>query len=342
MRGMIILGVESSCDETAAAVVEDGSRVLSDVVASQAALHGPYGGVVPELASRKHVEAILPVLGEAMHEAGVTWGQVDAIAATQGPGLVGALLVGLSAAKALAYALKKPMIAVNHLEGHIQAAFLGREELTQPFVCLVVSGGHTALYRVDPDGTTSFLGSTRDDAAGEAFDKVAKLLALGYPGGVEIERLAAGGDPHAFNFPRAFIDGQSLEFSFSGLKTSVANFVRQHGPPSESGEQGAYRLADLLASFQEAVVEVLINKTVRAAGMCSVGDIAVVGGVAANLRLRERFEEEAGMHRFRLHLPVRRYCTDNAVMIAAAAYRTWRRSGFCLDPVDLDARSRWF
>lgn len=339
---MIILGIESSCDETAAAVVEDGTNILSDVVASQVALHGPYGGVVPELASRRHVEAILPVVGQAMREAGATWDRVDAIAVTQGPGLVGALLVGLSAAKALAYALRKPIIAVNHLEGHIQAAFLGREDLAGPFVCLVVSGGHTALYRVEPDGPASFLGSTRDDAAGEAFDKVAKLLDLGYPGGTVIERLASGGDPGAIGFPRAFIENDALEFSFSGLKTSVANFVRQHGPPSVSGSPGPYRLEDLVASFQEAVVDVLVSKTMKAAGGCGVADIAVVGGVAANLRLRERLAVEAENHGYRLHLPARQYCTDNAVMIAAAAYRVWRRSGFCLDPADLDARSRWF
>ncbi len=339
---MIILGIETSCDETAAAVVEDGMNIFSDVVASQIAVHSPYGGVVPELASRKHVEAILPVIAQALHEAGISAEQLDAIAVTQGPGLVGALLIGLSAAKAMAYALQKPLIAVNHLEGHMHAAFLGGERLDRPFVCLVVSGGHTALYRVNPDGEHDFLGSTRDDAAGEAFDKVAKLLNLGYPGGITIERLASGGDPKAFQFPRALADKDSLEFSFSGLKTSVANFLRHHGFPAQAGETGPYRLEDLVASFQEAIVDVLVVKTMRAAASCGVGDVAVVGGVAANLRLRERLKEEAGRLRLNLHLPLRRYCTDNAVMIAAVAHSIWKRSGFCPDPIDLDARSRWF
>ena len=233
------------------------------------------------------------------------------------------------------------MIAVNHLEGHMAAAFLGEEPPDSPFVCLVVSGGHTALYRVSPDGTSTFLGSTRDDAAGEAFDKVAKLLNLGYPGGIVIERLASGGDPNALEFPRALMDKDSLEFSFSGLKTSVGNFVRHHGLPPPAGE-APYRLEDLAASFQEAVVDVLVTKTMRAAALHGVADVAVVGGVAANLRLRERMTEEAGKARLNLHLPLRKYCTDNAVMIATVAHTIWRRSGFCPDPTDLDARSRWF
>ena len=260
---MLILGIETSCDETAAAVVEDGRRICSDVVASQIAVHSPYGGVVPELASRKHVEAILPVIAQALDDAGITAGKLDAIGVTQGPGLVGALLVGLSAAKALAYAVDRPLIPVNHLQGHMHAAFIDREPLDDPFVCLVVSGGHTALYRVDPDGQSHFLGSTRDDAAGEAFDKVAKLLDLGYPGGVVIDRLAALGNPHAFQFPKAYLAPDSLEFSFSGIKTAVANFVRRFGLPSALGETGPYRLEDLVASFQEAIVEVLVNKTLR-------------------------------------------------------------------------------
>ncbi len=339
---MIILGVESSCDETAAAVVEDGKRVLSDVISSQIALHSIYGGVVPELASRKHVESILPVIGRALDEAGLTPESVDAIAVTQGPGLVGALLVGLCTAKAMAYALRKPLIAVNHLEGHMRAAFLEGEPVEDPCACLVVSGGHTALYRVEPDGTSLLLGATRDDAAGEAFDKVAKLLGLGYPGGVIIDQLAAKGNPKAFEFPRALMGSpDSLDFSFSGLKTSVANFVRRFGPPSRVGEAGAYPLEDLAASFQEAVVDVLIRKTVRAVNACGVKDLAVAGGVAANRRLRDRLREEAAAARLRLHLPKLRYCTDNAVMIAAAGYSVWRRSGFCSEPLDIDAFSRW-
>ncbi len=338
---MRILGIESSCDETAAAVVEDGRRVLSDVVASQVALHSPYGGVVPELASRRHVEMVLPVIEQALEEAGVGRDDLDAVAVTRGPGLIGALLVGLSAAKALAYAWRKPLIAVNHLEGHMQTAFLGREPLDRAFVCLVVSGGHSALYLVEPDARSHLLGGTRDDAAGEAFDKVAKLLGLGYPGGVVIDRLAGSGSSAAIPFPRAFFDQDSFEFSFSGIKTAVANFVRRFGLPAETGGPAPYRIEDLAASFQEAVVDVLVVKTIRAALHWGVRDVAVVGGVAANRRLRERLAEEAGYHRLELHLPEPRYCTDNAVMIAAGGYAVWRRDGFCLKPLELDAVSRW-
>jgi N6-L-threonylcarbamoyladenine synthase len=338
---MVILGIESSCDETAAAVVEDGRKILSDVVASQVAVHGPYGGVVPEIASRKHVEAILPVIAKALDDARITAQELDAIAVTQGPGLVGALLVGLSAAKAMAYALNKPIIGVNHLEGHMHAAFAGREPLDKPFVCLVVSGGHTALYRVEPDGASKLLGSTRDDAAGEAFDKVAKLLGLGYPGGVVIDRMAALGNHQAHPFPKAFMEKNSLEFSFSGLKTAVVNFVHRHGLPAPEKEEGAYRLEDLVASFQEAIVDVLVTKTMRAARSCKINDVTVVGGVAANSRLRQRLKEESEANRLTLHLPPLRLCTDNAVMIAAAAYAVWRRSGFCQTPLELDAKSRW-
>jgi N6-L-threonylcarbamoyladenine synthase len=338
---MRILGIETSCDETAAAVVVDGREILSDVVASQIAVHEPYGGVVPELASRKHVEAILPVIAQALGDAGMTGEQLDAVAVTQGPGLVGALLIGLSAAKALAYALDRPLLAVNHLEGHMHAAFVGREPLGEQFVCLVVSGGHTALYRVEPDGHYLLLGGTRDDAAGEAFDKVAKLLDLGYPGGVAIDRLAAGGNPRAFDFPKAYLDQDSLEFSFSGIKTSVANFLRRFGPSDTPGEIGGHRIEDVVASFQEAVVEVLVGKTLRAANLSGIRHVAVVGGVAANSRLRDRFQEETARHRLSLHLPALRYCTDNAVMIAAAGYHIWKRQGFCLNPMELDAVSRW-
>ncbi len=339
---MLILGIETSCDETAAAVVEDGKTILSDVVASQIALHSPYGGVVPELASRKHVESILVVMEQALERAGLKARHVDAIAVTRGPGLTGALLVGLSAAKAMSYALRIPLIAVNHLEGHMQAAFMGKETPDCSFVCLVVSGGHSALYVVEPDGRGELLGCTRDDAAGEAFDKVAKLLGLGYPGGVVIDRLAREGNAQAFQFPKAFLERDSMEFSFSGIKTSVANFVRKHGPPEAQGQAGAYRLEDLAASFQEAVVDVLVTKTVRAAQLKRISDVAVVGGVAANRRLRERLAEEAAYHRLQLHLPELRFCTDNAVMIAAAGYRVWRREGFCQDPLEVDAVSRWF
>jgi N6-L-threonylcarbamoyladenine synthase len=297
--------------------------------------------VVPEIASRKHVEAILPVIERALDEAGLKAGELDAVAVAQGPGLVGALLVGMSAAKAMAYALDKPLIAVSHLEGHIHAAFLGRESMDKYMVCLVASGGHTALYEVDPECRSRLLGTTRDDAAGEAFDKVAKLLGLGYPGGVVIDRLAEKGDPTAIAFPKAFLGKNSLEFSFSGLKTAVANFVRRFGSAPGPGAPGSFRLEDVVASFQEAIVDVLVEKTMKAAEVCVVSDIAVVGGVAANRRLRQRMAEEAGRRGLVLHLPFPRYCTDNGAMIAAAAYSVWKRTGFCRDPLDLDARSRW-
>ena len=339
---MIILGIETSCDETAAAVVRDGKEILSSVVASQVAIHGPYGGVVPELASRKHLEYIIPVIEIALEKAGVTGEELDALGVTQGPGLVGALLVGLSAAKAMAYALGKPLIAVNHLEGHMQAAFLSSSIPENPFICLVVSGGHTALYRVDQEGGSQILGATRDDAAGEAFDKIAKLLDIGYPGGVVIDKLAAGANPNAIQFPRSRLEKESLEFSFSGLKTAAANFIRTHGPPSDPGRGrvGSYSLEDFAASFQEAIVDVLVEKSFKAARQCGLSDIAVVGGVAANSRLRQRLAQEASSSDFRLYLPPVQFCTDNAVMIASAAFGIWKRSGPQQDMLDLDAFSR--
>lgn len=338
---MLILGIETSCDETAAAVVRNGREVLSDVVASQIAVHSPYGGVVPELASRKHVENILPVISQALRAAGVGLKDVNALAVTQGPGLIGALLVGLSAAKGLAYALRKPVCAVNHLEGHMEAAFMEAERPEEPFVCLVVSGGHTALYYVAPDGVSQCVGSTRDDAAGEAYDKVAKLLGLGYPGGVIIDRLAQNGNPSAFSFPKAYLEKGSLDFSFSGIKTAVAYFVKQYGLPSERPTVATYRLEDLAASFQEAVVDVLVEKTMLAVERFGVCHVAVAGGVAANSRLRVRLQEEAAYRRAQLYIPHIRYCTDNAVMVAVAGYRIWKRRGFHGNPLQLDARSRW-
>ena len=340
---MIILGIETSCDETAAAVVRDGKEILSSVIASQVSIHGPYGGVVPELASRKHLEYIIPVIESALEKAGVSGEELDVLGVTQGPGLVGALLVGLSAAKAMAYALGKPLIAVNHLDGHIQAAFLSGSIPENPFICLVVSGGHTALYRVDQDGGSRLLGATRDDAAGEAFDKIAKLLDIGYPGGIAIDKLASGANPQAIKFPRSRFEKESLEFSFSGLKTAAANFIRMHGPPaSDSARSGAgsYTLGDFAASFQEAIVDVLVEKSIKAAQQCGLSDIAAVGGVAANSRLRKRLAQEAASANFRLYLPPLRFCTDNAVMIASAAYRIWMRSGPRPGMLELDAYSR--
>lgn len=346
---MIILGIETSCDETAAAVVRDGKEILSSVIASQVSIHSPYGGVVPELASRKHLEYIIPVIETALDRAGVSGPELDALAVTQGPGLIGALLVGLSAAKAMAYALDKPLVAVNHVEGHIQAAFLSGSAPQNPVICLVVSGGHTALYRVDPDGGSRLLGATRDDAAGEAFDKIAKLLDIGYPGGVAIDRLASGANPKSIQFPRSRFEKESLEFSFSGLKTAAANFIRRHGRPASistlgaagvSREEGSYSLEDFAASFQEAIVDVLVEKTLKAAQQCGLSDIAAAGGVAANSRLRERLAQEAAAANFRLYLPPLQFCTDNAVMIAAAAYRIWVRSGPQHGMLELDAYSR--
>ena len=340
---MIILGIETSCDETAAAVVRDGKEILSSVIASQVSIHGPYGGVVPELASRKHLEYIIPVIESALEKAGVSCEELDALGVTQGPGLVGALLVGLSAAKAMAYALDKPLIAVNHLDGHIQAAFISSGIPENPFICLVVSGGHTALYRVDRDGGSRLLGATRDDAAGEAFDKIAKLLDIGYPGGIAIDKLASGANPEAIKFPRSRFEKESLEFSFSGLKTAAANFIRMHGPPafdSAGSGAGSYTLGDFAASFQEAIVDVLVEKSIKAAQQCGLSDIAAVGGVAANSRLRKRLAQEAASRNFRFYLPPVRFCTDNAVMIASAAYRIWIRSGPQLGMLELDAYSR--
>lgn len=340
---MIILGIESSCDETAAAVVENGRIIRSQVVASQISVHGPYGGVVPELASRKHVEAIIPVIDQAVRESGCSFEDIDAVGVTCGPGLVGSLLVGIAAAKAIAYALDKPLIPVNHLEGHLWAAFIDGDPPADPSVCLVVSGGHTALYFVQPGKTAQLLGTTLDDAAGEAFDKVAKLLGLGYPGGVVIERLSEKGNPGAFSFPRSFLGKDSLDFSFSGIKTAVVNFVRKFGSPVNGNERVLpYRVEDVAASFQEAVVDVLIEKTTMATEQKGVRNVVVVGGVAANRRLRGRFTERAMERGWDLRLPSLSLCTDNAVMIAAAAYEVWKREGFRRNLFSVDALSRWY
>ena len=311
-RARMILGIESSCDETAAAVLADGNRVLSSVVASQDAVHAPYGGVVPELASRRHVEMIVPVLEQALGDAGVKLGDLDGIAVTQGPGLVGSLLVGCSLAKGLAYATGVPLVGVNHLEGHIFAAFLEPDPPEYPFLALVVSGGHTALYHVPAPRQYHLVGRTRDAAAGEAFDKVAKLLGLGYPGGPAIERTAAAGDGRAIAFPLAHMTDQAPDFSFSGIKTSVSLHVRRHGPLAPQA------VADVAASFQASVVKMLVRKTVRAALRLGVRRLVLTGGVAANSALRTTLAAEASEHGMVLHVPARRLCTDNAAMIAAA------------------------
>jgi len=310
---MRVLGIDTSCDDTSVAIVADGTTILANIVASQVDIHHRYGGVVPELACRKHIEAIGPVYRSALDEAGLTLADLDAIAVTQGPGLIGALLVGLSFAKALAYASGKPLVPVNHLEGHICSAFLESPDLTCPFICLVVSGGHTDLYYCETPGVYRLLGQTRDDAAGEAFDKVSKLLGLGYPGGPMIDRLAGEGDAQAIRFPRTYLGKDSLDFSFSGIKTAVLHYVRKHASTP---------VADLAASFQQAVVEVLVAKTLNAARQCEANRVVVTGGVAANSQLRREMQAACAKAGLQLVMPHPRLCTDNGAMIAAAAH--WR------------------
>lgn len=318
---MRVLGIESSCDETAAALVTDAGEVLADVVASQVAMHGPYGGIVPELASRAHMQAIIPVIREALAKAPGGLEGVDAIAVTQGPGLVGSLLVGVQVAKALAWSMGKPLVGVNHLDGHLLAVYLSRpgeeqprEGPAMPFVGLLVSGGHTALYRVEGFGDIALLAQTRDDAAGEAFDKAAKLLGLGYPGGPAIDRLAAGGNAGVISFPLPMASRKTLEFSFSGLKTALSRHVQQHGVPADEQE-----LADLCASFQGVIVESLVRKAILACKHEKLGRLVISGGVAANRGLRARAKEACDANGVELFVPPPVSCTDNAAMIAMAA-----------------------
>jgi len=311
---MIVLGIETSCDETAAAVLDGGRKILSSIVASQDDVHGPYGGVVPELASRRHIEVIVPVIRRALATAGSGLRDLDGIAVTQGPGLVGSLLIGCSVAKAMAYALRKPLVGVNHLEGHIYASFLEEHPPAHPFVALVVSGGHTALYVTRDRGRYECIGRTRDDAAGEAFDKVAKLLGLGYPGGPIIERVAASGDAGAVRFPMAQMSDGAPDFSFSGIKTAVSLHVKR------AGRLAPTQVADVAASFQATVVKMLVRKTVRAALRLGIRRLVLTGGVAANSVLRASLQGECDQRGFTLHVPSRRLCTDNAAMIAAAGH----------------------
>ncbi len=320
----IVLGIETSCDETAAAIVERGTSVLSSVVSSQVDLHARYGGVVPEIASRAHVDLLLPVVAQAFVEAGLSdtptpEGQpVDAVAATYGPGLVGALLVGVSAAKALALAWDVPFVAVNHLEAHLYAALLEEPDLELPLVVLLVSGGHTLLVHMEDHGRYRVLGSTIDDAAGEAFDKVARFLGLGYPGGPAIDRIAVQGDAGAIRFPRPMLGDGTYDFSFSGLKTAVINHVRKH--PDATAP-------DVAASFQDAVVDVLVTKARAAAQEVGARGLCLGGGVAANSLLRERLLEACVEDGIRGFLPSRAMCTDNAAMVASAAWYRWRSDG---------------
>ncbi len=308
---MVVLGIETSCDETAAAVwAED--RLLSNVVQSQDAVHGGYGGVVPELASRRHLEVVLPVVERALGDAGLTLPALGGIAVTCGPGLVGSLLVGLSVAKAFAYAHRLPFVGVNHLEGHVFAGFLEESRASYPLLALIVSGGHTALYACPAPLEYQLVGQTRDDAAGEAFDKVAKLLGLGYPGGPVVERTARAGDPRAIAFPVAQFQDGAPDFSFSGLKTAVSLHVRRHGPLS------AEQIADVCASFQATAVKMLVRKTVRAASRLGIRRVLLTGGVAANGALRAALEAECAERGYAWSAPPLRFCTDNAAMIAAA------------------------
>ncbi|HEX8909386.1 MAG TPA: tRNA (adenosine(37)-N6)-threonylcarbamoyltransferase complex transferase subunit TsaD [Anaeromyxobacteraceae bacterium] len=317
---MKILGIETSCDETAAAVVEDGRRALSDVVATQIELHRRWGGVVPELASRNHVMQVMPVVDEALSRAGVEPAALDGVAVTSGPGLIGALLVGVQVAKALALAWEKPLARVNHLEGHLVASFLSDRPPEFPFLGLVVSGGHTSLYAAEGFGRYRLLGATRDDAAGEAFDKGAKLLGLPYPGGIAIDRLAKEGDPGAVRFPRAIVRGSELDFSFSGLKTALLYHVRRQGVPEGPG------LADLCASYQEAIVGALVHKLFRAARTLQFRRVVLAGGVAANSRLRAAVTARAAEYEdLEVFLPAARLCTDNAAMIAVAGTHALER-----------------
>ncbi len=323
--GVTVLGIETSCDETAAAVVDDGFVVRSSVVSSQVDLHARYGGVVPEIASRAHAELLTPVVAEALVEAGVEDGDIDAVAATYGPGLVGALLVGVSTAKALALVWDVPFVAVNHLEAHLYATLLDDPSLELPVVVLLVSGGHTMVVEMTGHGRYRVLGSTVDDAAGEAFDKVARYLGLGYPGGPAIDRLAMHGDPTAIAFPRAMLE-EGYDFSFSGLKTAVVNHVRRHPDVAT---------ADVAASFQAAVVDVLVHKLRRAAAEVGAKGMCLGGGVAANSLLRERFLDACTTDGRRGFLPSRAMCTDNAAMVAAAGW--WRLRADGPSPLDTGA-----
>ncbi|MDX1776972.1 MAG: tRNA (adenosine(37)-N6)-threonylcarbamoyltransferase complex transferase subunit TsaD [Desulfobulbales bacterium] len=332
---MLLLAIESSCDETAAAVLADGSRLLANVVDSQIRIHKRYGGVVPELASRRHIETIYPVVDEALNLAGVSLKDLDAIAVTQGPGLVGSLLIGMSFAKALAYVENIPCLGVDHMAGHLLSIFLGQDHPQFPYVALAASGGHSSIYLVSDPLTYKLLGQTRDDAAGEAFDKVAKLLDLGYPGGPVISETAAKGNPEAYTFPRAWLEPETFDFSFSGVKTSVVNHVNKTKQKKEE-----LQLADICASFQEAVADVLVEKTLKAARASGVPQIVLAGGVAANQRLRDLMTLRGQAENFTVFLPPVEFCTDNAAMIAVAGYHLFQSRKQAASTIDMDVYSR--
>ena len=319
-KDTLILAIESSCDETAASVVKNGRCVLSNIISSQIAIHTLYGGVVPEIASRKHIEKINQVVEAALKEADVTLDDIDAIGVTYGPGLVGALLVGVAEAKAIAYAKKKPLVGVHHIEGHASANYIEHPDLEPPFLCEIISGGHTHLVIVKDYGSFEILGRTRDDAAGEAFDKVARAIGLGYPGGPKIDKLAKEGNPHAIDFPRAHMEDAPYDFSFSGVKSAVLNHLnkcRMTGEPIVE--------ADIAASFQQAVVDVLVDNAIRAAKDYHMDRLAIAGGVASNGALRAAMEAACEKEGIRFYRPSPIFCTDNAAMIGVAAYYEYRK-----------------
>lgn len=331
MKDTLILAIESSCDETAASVVKNGRTILSNVISSQIELHKLYGGVVPEIASRKHIEKVNQVIEEALKDADVTLDDLDAIGVTYGPGLVGALLVGVAEAKAIAYAKKLPLVGVHHIEGHVSANYIEHPDLEPPFLCLIVSGGHTHLVIVKDYGEFEILGRTRDDAAGEAFDKVARAIGLGYPGGPKIDKAAKEGNPQAISFPRASIADHPYDFSFSGLKSAVLNYLNQCEMKGES-----YNQADVAASFQQAVVDVLTDHAMMAMQESGMKKLAIAGGVASNTALRKAMQEKCAANGITFYSPSPILCTDNAAMIGAAGYYEYLkgvRSGLDLNAV---------
>ncbi len=327
---MLTLAIESSCDETSVALVRDGRQVLSNVISSQIDVHKLYGGVVPEIASRHHLQNINSVTEQALREGGVTWDDVDIIGVTYGPGLVGALLIGVATAKAYAFAKDKPLVGVHHIQGHISANYIEHPDLEPPFTALVISGGHTNIVEVESYTDYKILGSTRDDAAGEAYDKVARVLGLGYPGGPKIDKAAKEGNPHAVEFKRVFLEKDSFDFSFSGIKTGVLNYVNTE---RQAGRE--INVPDIAASFQQAVVDVVVAKAVGAAKLMHKDRLVLAGGVAANSLLRKSLKEACEKSGIRLYYPSPILCTDNAAMIGAAAYYRYLEKG--ADSLDLDA-----
>lgn len=312
---MYTLALETSCDETSAAVIQDGRQILSNIISTQVPIHRKFGGVVPEIASRQHIEYVMPIIKEALDTAHVSLQEIDHIGVTYGPGLVGALLVGVAAAKALSFALDKPLVGVNHMEGHIFANFLSHPELEPPFLALVVSGGHTQLVKIEGYNTFTLLGQTRDDAAGEAFDKIARVMGYPYPGGPQIDKLAKDGNPDAIAFPKALHEKHNFEFSFSGLKSAVLNYLH-----TQEQRKQPYDVHDVAASFQKTVVETLVEKTMDAAAYCSMNKIAVAGGVSANSALAAAMEQACAAHGYSFYRPEPVLCTDNGAMIGCRAY----------------------